>query len=144
VQQNEDMLLTRAGVARRLGRSIATVRRMEGYELLPARDERGVHWFDPEEVTLLLEQRAVGNTPGTRGWLDARRVAGKPDGATVATAPRGKTSACRDCSEQALLVAIGERLAGAVASLPARELGRIPAALAEAIEDVLGVIGQDH
>jgi hypothetical protein len=112
--------------------------------LHPARDERGVHWFDPEEVTLLLEQRAAGNTPGTRGWLDARRAAGKPDRATVASAPPGKTSAGRDRSEQALLVAIGERLAGAVASLPAREIGKIPAALAEAIEDVLGVIGEDN
>lgn len=38
------------GVAKRLGKSIATVRRMEGIELHPARDERGVHRFDPDEV----------------------------------------------------------------------------------------------
>jgi len=43
-------MLTRAGVAKKLGKSIATVRRMEGVELHPAVDERGVHWFDIREV----------------------------------------------------------------------------------------------
>lgn len=43
-------MLTRGGVAKRLGKSIATVRRMEGVELHPVRDERGVHRFDPDEV----------------------------------------------------------------------------------------------
>jgi len=33
-----------------LGKSIASVRRMEGVELHPVRDERGVHRFDPVEV----------------------------------------------------------------------------------------------
>lgn len=43
-------MLTRSGVAKRLGKSLATVRRMEGVELHPTRDERGVHRFDPDEV----------------------------------------------------------------------------------------------
>jgi hypothetical protein len=43
-------MLTRSGVAKRLGKSMATVRRMEGVELFPTRDERGVNWFEPEEV----------------------------------------------------------------------------------------------
>jgi len=43
-------MLTRAGVAKRLGRSLATVRRMEGTELHPSVDDRGVHRFDPDEV----------------------------------------------------------------------------------------------
>ena len=43
-------MLTRSGVAKRLGKSIASVRRMEGVELHPVRDERGVHRFDPVEV----------------------------------------------------------------------------------------------
>src|SRR5690349_3484518 len=43
-------MLTRAGVAKRLGRSIATVRRMEGNELHPWVDDRGIHRFDQTEV----------------------------------------------------------------------------------------------
>lgn len=43
-------MLTRSGVAKRLGKSIATVRRMEGVELHPVVDARGVHRFNPDEV----------------------------------------------------------------------------------------------
>ena len=52
-------MLTRSGVARRLGKSIATVRRMEGVELHPTRDERGVHRFDPDEVERIARDRAA-------------------------------------------------------------------------------------
>lgn len=50
-------MLTRAGVAKRLGISIASVRRMEGNELHPWTDERGVHEFDAGEVEALAEAR---------------------------------------------------------------------------------------
>ncbi len=43
-------MLTRSQVARRLRRSLATVRRMEGQELNPVCNERGVHLFDEGEV----------------------------------------------------------------------------------------------
>ena len=46
-------MLTRASVAKRLGKSIATVRRMEGIELHPIVDERGIHWFEVCEVDAL-------------------------------------------------------------------------------------------
>jgi hypothetical protein len=46
-------MLTRAAVAKRLGRSITTVRRMEGNELHPWTDSRGVHQFDDGEVERL-------------------------------------------------------------------------------------------
>lgn len=55
-------MLTRAGVGRRLGKSIATVRRMEGVELHPTVDGRGVHWFDLREVDAI----AASGTRGTR------------------------------------------------------------------------------
>ena len=45
--------LTRIQVARRLGKSIATVRRLEGRVLFPHRDWRGVHRFDEWEVERL-------------------------------------------------------------------------------------------
>ena len=47
-------MVTRAGVAKRLGLSIASVRRMEGRELHPWTDERGVHQFDASEVEQLV------------------------------------------------------------------------------------------
>lgn len=45
--------MTRKQVARRLGKSIATVRRIEGVLLHPTRDERGIHHFEPDEVESL-------------------------------------------------------------------------------------------
>jgi hypothetical protein len=43
-------MLTRGGVAKRPGKSIATIRRMEGVELHVTVDGCGVHWFDTLEV----------------------------------------------------------------------------------------------
>lgn len=42
--------MTRKQVARKLGKSIATVRALEGVHLHPVEDDRGVWRFDPEEV----------------------------------------------------------------------------------------------
>lgn len=42
--------LTRRQVARRLGLSLSTVRRMEGGELKPIIDERGVRYFEATEI----------------------------------------------------------------------------------------------
>ncbi len=49
-------MLTRSQVARRLGRSLATVRRAEGKALHPTVDGRGVHQFDPVEVDALADR----------------------------------------------------------------------------------------
>lgn len=56
-------MLTRAGVAKRLGRSVATVRRMEGIELHPWVDERGVHQFDAGEVDAVKARDAEHAAP---------------------------------------------------------------------------------
>jgi len=53
-------MLTRAGVAKRLGKSIATVRRMEGVELHPSVDTRGVRRFNPEEVERIARGEGGG------------------------------------------------------------------------------------
>jgi hypothetical protein len=71
-------MLTRAQVAARLGKSIATVRRMEGTALHPRKDANGVHRFCPMEVT------AVARAPRTRGW---------PAGASLARANDGNDEA---------------------------------------------------
>jgi hypothetical protein len=83
-------MLTRSQVAAILGKSVATVRRMEGVELHPKRNRAGVHLFDPDEVaTLRAEQRTAGgihgsNTYHRRSWLnepaDVDQEASLPDG----------------------------------------------------------------
>src|SRR4051812_35685490 len=54
-------MLTRSQVARRLGKSVATVRRIEGILLAPARDRRGVYRFDPADVDDLARDIACGD-----------------------------------------------------------------------------------
>jgi fructose-1,6-bisphosphatase/sedoheptulose 1,7-bisphosphatase-like protein len=53
--------MTRGQVARRLGKSLATVRRLEGVLLHPQRDARGVHHFDANEVDALADRIADGD-----------------------------------------------------------------------------------
>jgi len=54
-------MLTRAQVAERIGKSIATVRRLQhGGELNSRRDRRGVHLFDEWEVAELVERYSSG------------------------------------------------------------------------------------
>lgn len=54
--------MTRKQVAVRLGKSLATVRRIEGVLLHPTRDARGVHRFDETEVETLARQVKDGRT----------------------------------------------------------------------------------
>jgi hypothetical protein len=53
--------MTRQQVAKRLGNSLATVRRLEGVRLTPVQDARGVHHFDPDEVEALARDIQSGN-----------------------------------------------------------------------------------
>lgn len=64
-------MLTRAQVAKRLGRSIATVRRLEGVALHPVLDSDGIHRFDPDEVERVAERGRV--LPAGVGGCDAAR-----------------------------------------------------------------------
>ena len=52
--------MTRKQVAQRLGKSIATVRRIEGVLLHPRQDARGVRHFDPRAVEALVKDVAKG------------------------------------------------------------------------------------
>jgi hypothetical protein len=68
-------MLTRSGVAKRLGKSIATVRRMEGVELHPTRGSNGVHLFDPDEVDAAARGETVDRSHrvsdlAARGYAD--------------------------------------------------------------------------
>lgn len=64
-------VLTRTQVARRLGRSVATVRRIEGVLLFPATDARGVHRFRDTDVDALAENVKRGRVK----LVDAMRSA---------------------------------------------------------------------
>jgi len=54
-------VMTRKQVALRLGKSLATVRRIEGVLLHPTRDARGVHQFDDSEVEALARRVMDGH-----------------------------------------------------------------------------------
>jgi hypothetical protein len=53
-------MLTRGQAARLLGRSVATVRRIEGRLLHPTRDARGTHWFHEYDVERLAARIRAG------------------------------------------------------------------------------------
>jgi hypothetical protein len=83
------MRLTRIQVARRLGKSIATVRRLEGRVLFPSRDWRGVHLFDDWEVEQLRERPARAFTYARSEWFEARQKEAKKAAApSTKDAPR--------------------------------------------------------
>jgi len=84
--------MNRRQVAQRLGKSLATVRRIEGVLLHPARDARGVHQFDDKEV----EGVAQGVENGTLTlWQEIRR--GATAAATDDSLLDEKTSNCAVC-----------------------------------------------
>lgn len=55
---DQQLRLSRAEAAARLGVSVATVRRYEGSALHPSIDKSGAHWFSVPEVTALAASRA--------------------------------------------------------------------------------------
>jgi hypothetical protein len=77
--------MTRTQVALRLGKSLATVRRLEGVLLHPRRDSLGVHRFDPGEVEDLAEDvrnghvSLVGEMRPAAGGLGHLRGCGRCD-----------------------------------------------------------------
>lgn len=54
--------MTRMQVAKALGRSLATVRRIEGQLLFPRRDAGGVWRFNPKKVAVLVRQVKAGKS----------------------------------------------------------------------------------
>lgn len=76
----QQKMLTRSQVARRIGRSIATVRKMEGQTLHPRVDARGVHRFDAAEVETVA--RRVAETgcalPGSFPLMTTTRRTSSP------------------------------------------------------------------
>jgi hypothetical protein len=132
-------MLTRAGVAKRIGRSIATVRRLEGSELFPTVGRDGVHRFDPSEVDAVLERRGTGSRLGPRGWLDSEIK--RREGDACARGAFRQTAARRGAEKriQATLEEIIERLSLAIDALTERELRGLPRELVDALSDVLAL-----
>jgi len=77
--------MTRKQVAARLGRSLATVRRLEGDVLHPVVDANGVHQFDPQEVEALAR--------------DVARPGGALRSASPGLALPRKDHECVDCDQ---------------------------------------------
>src|SRR3954463_649143 len=79
--------MTRKQVAQRLGKSIATVRRIEGVLLHPRQDARGIRHFDPRAVEALVKDVAEG-TVSLIPDLPSRWVSGHA---------RGDANDCEQC-----------------------------------------------
>jgi len=80
--------MTRGEVARYLGKSIATVRRIEGCHLHPHRDANGVFDFEPTEVRELRKalNRGELRLTGINFTRDHARSTGNRPGAPAADA----------------------------------------------------------
>src|SRR5262245_59629875 len=100
-------MLRRSQVARRLGRSVATVRRLEGAVLFPERDRRGIYRFDEGEVADLARRVRNGDVELWRefaatGSSDWRGWLGKRDGSVRRQSVRletGSTELRKQCTE---------------------------------------------
>ena len=84
-------IMTRQQVAQRLGKSVATVRRIEGVLLHPTVDSRGTHRFDDDEVEALAHDIQSGKVTV---WQELQRGSSDPTGSVVDLA---KPQVCVDC-----------------------------------------------
>lgn len=64
--------LKRGEVARRLRKSVATVRRLEGHILFPSRDQRGIYRFDEWEVERLIKNPERARRWARSQWFERR------------------------------------------------------------------------
>ena len=71
--------MTRKQVALRLGKSVATVRRIEGVLLYPRRDARGVHRFDVSEVDALARRVKQGRVQLSNAFSSTNSAAYQAD-----------------------------------------------------------------
>lgn len=124
-------MLTRSAVAKRLRRSIATVRRLEGQELFPRRDRNGILRFDESEVAAVTRRLKTGEVPAARGgWLHNRR---SPSPWPATEARRGSSAQVGHAEEIAKLRDENARLREELA-----ELTTVSADLLEELESLCG------
>jgi hypothetical protein len=98
-------MLTRIEVARRLGKSVATVRRMEGTMLHPRRDYAGVHRFDLKEIERVIEtiRESTGGERRRSRWFGDRKEL-RDEAAELTATNDELDGTCRnggDCSSDA-------------------------------------------
>jgi len=84
--------LTRAEVARRLGKSIATVRRLEYRALFPVRDERGVLRFAESDVERLRNAPASIKPFARSPWFERNVLERARRSTRVPTGPSRRSS----------------------------------------------------
>jgi len=94
-------MLTRSQVAKRLGKSVATVRRIEGVLLAPVQDARGVYRFNANDVDDLAREIARGDVSI---WEEIGAAADDGVNCLVRSAePRHSRTAYRDLENTAAL-----------------------------------------
>lgn len=137
------MRLTRSQVARRLGKSVATIRRLEGHVLFPSQDWRGVHWFDDWEVEQLRERPARACAYARSEWFESRQKQSKTS-ATPSTNHMAQSDqrAVDETTNADVLVGVLEVLADRLSVVPIRILARagIDEELFELIAETLELV----
>ena len=113
--------MTRQQVATRLGKSLATVRRLEGVRLWPVQDSRGVHRFDPYEVEALAHDLASGQVAL---WQELR------PNLSDSTGPR-RSGDCSNCSDLEQQVHALQQLLDELRAKHQRELDELHGARAQ-------------
>ncbi len=88
--------MTRGQVAKRLGKSLATVRRIEGVLLHSTQDSQGVHRFDPDEVETLARRIEAGDV----ALWQSLRDAGDRGEHSIDSEPRAAAAAISDLERQ--------------------------------------------
>jgi hypothetical protein len=126
--------MTRQQVAKRLGKSLATVRRLEGSRLHPVADTRGVHHFDPDEVEALARDIDHGDVVL---WQELGAPGGEPS----------RDEPCSNCQELERQLRGLRRNLGEEAQKHQRELSELRAAhaadareLADEVEKLLAAL----
>ena len=129
------IVLTRSGVAKRLGKSIATVRRLEGRELFPIVDTQGVHRFPNDQVQrLLLRLHAGDSISGARGdWL----LGGRSQRSGRRSTREASTAAEGDDIDRERAAAQQEVALTIIEMLDARQLRRLGPELADYLDRLL-------
>ncbi|MDF3067094.1 MAG: hypothetical protein K0R38_2695 [Polyangiaceae bacterium] len=88
--------MTRKQVAERLGKSVATVRRLEGVLLHPKLDSKGKHVFDADEVTALIEGIRAGEITL---WQQMRATTESLEGIGVDNLHAAECSRCTELED---------------------------------------------
>ena len=139
-------MLTRSQVARRLGKSIATVRRLEDRALHPVRGDHGVWLFDDWEVDWLKRDPERLAQFAQSPWFKRNRVAERRGPIIPPTASMTPTRTEPDAARAWLVAAELEAVSEMLLDVPAPSLLRagVDEAAFEVLATAIEILRERH